>query len=260
MSQATSSIRPVVGITCDLEPARGTHRVFSYITYAHAVERAGGLPLMLPPIAPLAGALLDRCDAVVLTGGDDPIMEDFASVTDPRVTRVQPERQAFELALLRELDQRPKSPVLGVCLGMQYMALHAGGNLDQFMPSTCATHARHWDAEHEIRLLEPDSALGACLGSSRDSAASVWSKHKQAITDAGAMRTIAVAPDGCIEAIDDPNRPFALGLQWHPERTQSDQTGAAIFRALVRAARAGRDGGTYGEAASACESFTPRVS
>jgi len=260
MAQPTSSIRPVVGITCDLEPARGTRRVYSYITYAHAIERAGGLPLMLPPIAPLAGALLDRCDAVVLTGGDDPIMEDFGGVTDARVTRVQPERQAFELALLRALDGRRDTPVWGVCLGMQYMALHAGGALDQYMPATFATHAQHWEAEHPIHLRAPDCVLGARLGPVPDGASIVWSKHKQAVTDAGAMRAIAIAPDGCIEAIDDPRRAFALGVQWHPERTRNDHTGDAIFRALVRAAIAGRDGRGYGEATSASESFTPSVS
>ena len=116
---------PRIGISTDL--ADGRCRVGR--TYGELVLAAGGVPILMQPHEALAGSYLDLCDGLILSGGDDPIMGDFGEVMHPKATPVDPLRQRFELKLLRLLDDRPDVPVLGVCLGMQYMALHAGGRL-----------------------------------------------------------------------------------------------------------------------------------
>lgn len=217
--------RPVIGITADLIDHNGLVRAAAPITYAKAVTDAGGIPVVLPPVPETALEILDRCDGLVFTGGDDPATEPFGQPTDPRVTLVDPVRQTAESAVLAHLaDERPDMPVLGVCLGMQMMALHAGGTLDQFMPESVATHADHWERVHPVRTRQPDS-----LGEGQ-----VNSKHKQAITDAGSMNVIGVAHDGVCEAIIDTSRRFYLGVQWHPERTDHAPLGIDLFKRLVR--------------------------
>ncbi len=225
---APTTNSPLIGITCDLQDGRVRVRP----GYAASVIEAGGTPLLLPPIPRAAPHYARLCDAFILTGGDDPIMENFGVPTHAAATRVAPERQSFELALLEELGARYQAkPVLGVCLGMQYMALAAGGALDQHLPESTPTHADHYgDAVHAIELEEVTSAL---------SEGQVCSHHRQAVSDAGRMRVLARSSDGLIEAIDDPTRPFFLGVQWHPERTEDERNGKALFRELVTRARDG---------------------
>jgi putative glutamine amidotransferase len=218
---------PIVGITGHLEGERHAVRR----AYVEAVREAGGTPLLLPaPADPEEARRMARkhafvCDALVLTGGDDPIMEAFGVTTDPRVTPIDPGRQAHELELLAA---RPGMPILGVCLGMQLMALAAGGTLNQWLADTTPTHADHWnDHAHAI---EPTTDDWPNLRGT------VTSHHRQAVADAGALRVIATAPDGVIEAIDDPEAPFRVGVQWHPERTAEPTLGLEFFRRLVEAA------------------------
>jgi putative glutamine amidotransferase len=217
---------PLIGVSADVHDGRARVRR----TYCDALRRAGAVPVVLtPPTDPAhaqgaATEHLERLDALVLTGGDDPRTEPFGVPTDPRVTPVDASRQAYETALLTLATDRD-TPVLGVCLGMQMKALCAGGALDQWMPDTTPTHADHWgDAPHAIL---PDGAPFP--------PGDVTSHHRQAVADGGSMRVIARAPDGVIEAIDDPARRFALGVQWHPERTGADDLGDALYRMLVRA-------------------------
>ena len=151
-------------------------------------------------------------------------MEGWGVATDLRARRIDARRQAFELALLHALagdaaspggDSSPRdTPVLGVCLGMQLMALHAGGRLEQYLPDTLASHADHaGDRRHPLVFRVGDSVLRP-----PPAAATVISSHRQAIADAGRLRVVATAPDGTLEAVDDPARPFYIGVQWHPER------------------------------------------
>ncbi len=221
--------QPVVGITCDLSETRAIGRM----PYAAAVARAGGLPLFLPPLPHLAPAHAALCDAFVLSGGDDPLMEDFGEKTHPMAVPVDPVRQEYELRLLKRLGEtRPAAPVLGVCLGMQYMALHAGGRLNQHMPDDVPSHEDHrHDRPHNVRPAAAHPVVVAGL---------VTSHHRQAVSDPGRLRVLARAEDGVIEAIDDPARAFYLGVQWHPERTPGIALGQAVYDALVRAAAAGR--------------------
>jgi len=208
--------RPIIGITCDL--AEGQFRAGQ--NYADRVWTAGGLPFLLPCVVEAVGELADRCQAVILTGGDDPIMAQWGVPQHPKATPVHPRRQAFELALLDWMQKTPAKPVLGICLGMQYMGLHAGGRLNQHLPDALPTASDHWSRnQHDV--------MGE-LGSGR-----VESHHRQAIEDPGRLRVVASSPDGVIEAISDLTRPYYLGVQWHPERTDTQELGQNLFDSLV---------------------------
>ncbi|MEM7756328.1 MAG: gamma-glutamyl-gamma-aminobutyrate hydrolase family protein [Planctomycetota bacterium] len=225
MSNMTNPGSPRVGITCDLIPHNGIERAAAATAYAAAVVKAGGTPLLLPPIPGTEPHALAAIDALLLTGGDDPATEPFGEPTHPEAIVIHQSRQAFETSLIK-LSQ-PQTPILGVCLGMQLMALVAGGTLDQHLPDTLLTHADHTDADHTIEPT-PGSPLAA---------GTVRSKHRQAITDPGSLTVLAHAHDGVIEAIGSPGPAFRLGVQWHPERTKDANLGADVFKLLIDAAR-----------------------
>lgn len=212
--------QPLIGITPDVSEQRW--RVAP--AYAAQVRAAGGIPVILPPLPEAADDYLQLIQGLVLTGGDDPIMEDFGVTTHPKATPIDRRRQTFELALLNGLQGNRELPLLGICLGMQLMTLHAGGQLDQYLPESLETAEQHMNgAVHEVT-----GSLGHGM---------VHSHHRQAMRSAGSLAVVAHAPDGVIEAVACDERPFYLGVQWHPERTESDVLGQHLFDALVNAAR-----------------------
>lgn len=262
--------RPLIGITCSVDDKDLKVRR----AYVDAVIRCGGLPVLLPVPSPEFGDA--EVDAIarghvaavrgfLFTGGDDPRTERYGVPTHPMARPVAPERQRFEEALLRALDERPDTPTLGVCLGMQMMALHAGGTLNQHLPEDTPTHAEHTgDHRHLVLPAREQAGTQASAGGGPapasaalripPSGCAVASWHHQAVrtlgqagsnTVAGAgaarpvLRVVARSHDGVIEAVEDPARRFYLGVQWHPERSDRDSPGGdAVIRAFVEAARA----------------------
>lgn len=235
---------PRIGITADLPTLTDTPPTYaSRCAYADMLRRCDALPIILPPpinaapaeLALLATQYLDAVDGVLFTGGADPATESFGQPTHPAAKKLNPARQCFELALFAALDQPPHQhkPVLAVCLGMQLMALHHKGSLHQHLPDSphAPTAPEHLDnALHTINPTIADHPVLAAPGR----AASV---HHQAVNNPGRLRVVARAHDGVIEAIDDPARPFYLGVQWHPERTpdgpDSDHLASGLFRAFI---------------------------
>src|SRR5688572_30525445 len=197
-----SSRPPLIGITADAT----TERFSSSRAYANSVAAVGGTPIILPCLIGCIDHYVGACDGFILSGGDDPIMTRWGAPMHPAAKPIDPVRQEFELALLEALDQTRK-PVLGICLGMQLMGLHAGGQLNQHLPDTLPTADMHGQrgGAHEV-----EGELGCGL---------VHSHHHQALTDSGALRIVATASVVVIEAIACSSRPFYLGVQWHPERT-----------------------------------------
>ena len=217
MNLAPNDHRPIIGLTVHLESEQYRCRV----SYAEAIERAGGVALLLPAIESAIPEYLEICDGLVTTGGDDPVMEVFGVATHPMATPIDARRQAFELELLRQLDSKPH-PLLAICLGMQLFALHSGGALDQYLPESLASAEDHWNgSEHAV-----DGLLGTGL---------VHSHHRQAITDPGSLEVTAQAPDGVIEGVRDRRHLHRHGVQWHPERTPDQALGQTLFDQLVAA-------------------------
>ncbi len=219
--------RPLIGITTDVIVHEGRPRSAMYPSYARALVEAGAVPVLLTQEVDSIPGLVGRLDGFLFSGGDDPRTEEFGQPTDPRVTPMHPDRQRFEVALLKALErERPEVPVLGVCLGMQLMSLVAGGRLDQHLPATLPSAGEHWDKMHEIM---PEPGCGLDQGA-------VHSRHKQAVADAGPLRVLACARDGVIEAVGDTSRTFYVGVQWHPERTGEGANGPGLVRRFVNSA------------------------
>lgn len=210
--------RPVIGITADADD-----RCYkSARAYSHMIAQAGGTPIVLPHQVERLDEYLALCAGFVFSGGDDPRMEHFGRATHPLATPLHPERQAFEVALLERLPR--ERPALGVCLGMQLMALVAGGDLHQRLPETLPTHEQHWGQKLH--------AISGAIGTGE-----VQSHHRQAVSDPGRLEVAAVSNDGVIEALVDPACPFRVGVQWHPERTIDAALGLGLFERLVAACR-----------------------
>ncbi len=217
----------------DVDDQPGPRRYTLATAYVEAVRRAGGLPVLLTHAPELAEAYVDACDGIVMTGGVDPRMEAFGVPTAAEARPMDEQRQAFDLALLAAAECRPQRPLLAICLGMQLLALHAGGGLHQNLARTHAAIAgRHVDNRcHPVRPVA-DSRLAAAA-----SDGTVVSSHRQAVSDPGRLRVAATSDDGIIEAVEDPRRPFCCGVQWHPERGDDGPLNQGLFRRLVAAAR-----------------------
>ena len=224
----TSMTRPLIGITVDnVENDIASGRYESNVAYSRGVVAAGGLPVLLPQEVELAAQYVELCDGLMLTGGDDARTEGFGVPPHAQSRCIEPRRQAFEMALLDALAKKPQRPVLGVCLGMQLLALHAGGRMNQHLPDTLvnAIEEHQNNHRHAIVVEIATSALfnspgGVQLSNAIFSSQTVVSSHHQAVEDAGRLRVIATSSDGVIEAIDDPARLFYVGVQWHPERSE----------------------------------------
>jgi len=205
----------IIGITADLHEKR--HR--TAVAYSNAILTAGGIPIIIPPISGLETEFIEICDGFVFTGGDDPNMEEWGIHTHPNTTPVSSKRQAFELSLLMKIQENREIPVLGICLGMQWMSLIAGGSLEQDLQEPLAGH--HADVLHQI-----SGSLGEGL---------VHSHHHQAMNSVGSLEVISIAEDGVIEAVRDSNCNWYIGVQWHPERTEDCNLGQGLFKQLVHA-------------------------
>jgi putative glutamine amidotransferase len=227
---------PVIGINLDFEPEPLPRSILRE-TYYDAVFRAGGMPLLLPPIAQpdyIARAL--ACvDGLVLTGGDDIHSEHWGEELHPSCKLLPKRRLVFDLALARAALER-RLPILAICCGMQAINVVRGGSLIQDIPSVLKSDVVHKgaDVEHEVAV-EPGTRLREIVGRER---ILTNSAHHQSCGRMGAdLRVAARASDGVIEAWEDPAYPFLIGLQWHPERIADRAEQLAIFRALVDASR-----------------------
>lgn len=232
--------RPIIGITTDYNDRR-TQYALPY-GYATSVEKAGGLPLLIPYKTDLSliPQMVDQFDGILFAGGDDLDPKNYGEEWHPQAQPIDPDREKFEMALLAEVEKR-RLPVLGVCLGCQLLNVYRGGKLVQFLPDIARNEAiEHrkfgvdWSKRHEISL-QPDSVFAKALGKHQVIANS---SHKQAVKEPGrGLRIIATAPDGVVEGIEDPSMPMFVGVQWHPERMHDEADHLALFRMLVEKSR-----------------------
>src|SRR5688572_12870410 len=227
--------RPVIGLTTDSNDS--DDRYMSTMTYAAAVEKAGGLPLLLPYCVDhsLISQYVDLMDGICFSGGNDMNPVRYGEDWHPKVAKMDHRREGFEFALLAEIEKR-KTPALGVCFGSQLMNVYRGGSLIQFLPEQkqdCLEHRYMKDkgvCRHDIKM-DTDSLLGRAIGKNEFS---VNTYHKQAVNRLGkGLRIIATAPDGVVEAFEDPTMPCFVAVQWHPERLIDEPEHLAPFKLLV---------------------------
>lgn len=261
MARREDHDRPIIGVTADVHVDDAGRVWFrSRVEYSDAVFRAGGAPVLLSPppsdelLADHARACVRLVDGVVLSGGADidtsRLDGSVRQPLHPEAKVMNARRQAFDMALLRALDEEEarSTPILGVCLGMQEMATHRGCRLAQHLADVMGSDPaeRHRnDTHHKVTPAASHPVLTA--------AGFVASSHHQAVAEVpreSGLRVVALSEDGVIEAIEDPSRPFFLGVQWHPERTRRvgeaggavDALSDGVFVALVERARLRRRG------------------
>jgi putative glutamine amidotransferase len=232
--------KPVVGITTYVEAAKwgawSLDAALIPFAYVQAVERAGARPLLVPPSEDGVEETLDALDGLLFSGGADIDPEAYGAEAHPETNGVRPARDRAELALLEGALER-NMPVLAVCRGVQVLNVARGGDLVQHLPDVVGD-TKHREvagtfAEHPVRI-ENDSKLGSLLGER----VPVMSSHHQGVGTVGrGLREVAWADDGTVEALEDPDRRFAVGVLWHPEAGEDMK----LFEALVEEAKAYRE-------------------
>ena len=207
--------------------------------YLEAVRAAGGMPVILAPVAPdSVETLIGRLDAVVLSGGPDLHPSAYGALAHAQLGPTEPDLDSFELALARAAVTRGL-PVLGICRGMQVLNVALGGSLHQHLPDLdgAVSHRQAGAANepsHRVTLAR-DSRLTKVIGRRY---VEVNSFHHQGLHALGKGLAIAGhAPDGHVEAVEVRGRRFTFGVQWHAECLVDRPEHLALFRGLVRAAR-----------------------
>jgi len=233
--------RPRIGLTLDADEARARYELGK--GYVDAVLAAGGLPILLPHAPQAAAAYLALLDGLVVTGGAfDVPPELYGEACRKECGPTKPGRTAFERDLL-EAALAARLPILGICGGMQLLNVVRGGTLYQDLSADAGLAGHEQPAPKDVpshaAAVAPGTRLAALVGAGP---LPVNSTHHQAVKDAGAGVLVAArAPDGVVEAIELPDLPFALGVQWHPEAvSRHDPRHAALYRGLVEAARGAR--------------------
>ena len=234
---------PIIGLCTALERARwsvwDTEAVLLPRNYVDAVHAAGGIALLLPA-DPAAvrdpDRVLDLVDGLVLAGGADMDPATYGAEPHPETVGTVPERDAFELALARRAMERDL-PFLGICRGMQVMNVARGGTLNQHLPDDYG-HEDHRralgtfdNADHDVRLAK--GSLAARVA--REEIHGTKSHHHQGVERVGDGLEVTgwATVDDLPEAMEDPSKRFALGVQWHPEADER----SPVIAALVEAAR-----------------------
>lgn len=232
--------RPLIGLT----PSHDTQNddISMRPTYLRALRAAGAIPVVLPLEASEEelAQLADTLDGFVFTGGPDVHPFHFGEETHPACGNVSPARDHLELTLL-PLVMRTGKPILGVCRGLQLINIGLGGTIYQDIPSqrqetapVCHNQPFYYTTPAHHVTVAPASLLSCITGKET---LAVNSMHHQAAKDvAPGLMVSAQAPDGIIEALEKPDYPWLLAVQWHPEYLQAkEETAAAIFRAFVEA-------------------------
>jgi putative glutamine amidotransferase len=237
----------VIGLCAAIERARWSvwddEAVLLPRSYVTAVQRAGGIPVLLAPDpdAPeRVQDLLDLLDGLLLAGGADLDPATYGAPAHPQTAGIRPERDAFELALATAAMEADV-PFLGVCRGMQIMNVARGGTLTQHLPDDLGheDHRRSLgsfdDADHDVRLV-PGSLAARAAG---ETLHATKSHHHQGIAALGTGLEVTghATLDDLPEAIELPRRRFALGVQWHPEADEASRIiGALVEEAAAHAA------------------------
>lgn len=240
--------RPLIGITPSEARAPGAvepipegepsrHEMTLGLAYLRAIDEAGGLPVMMPPLK-LHGieALLEQLSGVCLPGGPDISPKTYGATSHPRLGPVEPAMDGFELAVARLADLR-RLPILAIGRGMQVVNVARGGTLHQHIPDIATTVKHRQSAagdspSHDVEI-EAGTRLAEILKSNR---LAVNSFHHQGVDQLGErLHAVATAPDATIEGIEDEDRAFLVGVQWNAELLAERDTERSLFGQFVAA-------------------------
>ena len=210
-----------VAVTASIRLEGDTSRVRLTAAYVTALENAGLIPLIVPPLSSpsAAAAIMHSVSGLVLTGGEDVDPARYGEKRHEKVRSVNAARDATEAALIEQAKARGK-PVLAICRGIQILNVALGGTLVQDIPSQCGTKIAHDEDSprdtrtHEISI-EPGSLIAKAVGAEH---VTVNSFHHQAVRRvADGMRVTARSPDGIIEGLESSGDWWVMAVQWHPE-------------------------------------------
>jgi putative glutamine amidotransferase len=230
-------MKPVIGVSCYGERASwgawDVDAVVLHRAYVEALEAAGAAVVIVPPMTDEAtiDSIVSRLDGLVLAGGADVNPADYgaeahATTDRPRLDRDRTERHLYRAARDEGL------PVLGICRGMQVMAVESGGSLIQDLPDAgygLAHREKPGTFTEHGATFTAGSLIARVLGTTE---ATVNSSHHQAVGEPGRLTVTGLAADGTVEVLEDPDAAFVLGVQWHPEMSGD----RLLFEALVHAA------------------------
>lgn len=228
-------MKPIIGITVESrrqpdDPRTGGSLNLNW-NYAQVIADAGGVPLIVPPMADME-AIAGIIDGWLIPGGDDIDASRFGAENHPQVKLQDPSRFEGEERLYQAISA--ELPVLGICYGCQFLNVVRGGSLEQHLPDRLG-HANHeggTPASHEV----VQSRLSEILGQAEVQGKSY---HHQAIERIGeGLRVVSKDGDEVVEAIEADDRPWMIGVQWHPERTATDPVTWRLFENFVQAASA----------------------
>ncbi|MBS1720498.1 MAG: gamma-glutamyl-gamma-aminobutyrate hydrolase family protein [Armatimonadetes bacterium] len=229
-------MKPIIGITVEakFDPSNPRSRGSLALNwnYAEEVEKAGGIPLLIPPMAD-PSPLAEIIHGWLIPGGADIDAREFGEENHPEVELGDPARFGVEKKLYQAVSA--DLPILGICYGCQFLNVVQGGTLIQHLPDV-VYHGEHSGGTLQAYSLDADSRLAGVAG---QTAIEGKSYHHQAIGRPGAdVTVVGHAEDGTVEAIELSGRPWVFGVQWHPERTPDDSATQSIFAKFVAAARA----------------------
>ena len=236
-------MNPIIGILAEVDDERLTCVLPTYI---HAIEAAGGLPLLLPYVENIetVADFTRRCDGFCFTGGMDVDPARYGEAIKPACGTIQRYRDDLEFRVLGEVLKADK-PILAICRGAQLINVAFGGTLYQDLPSEYDTPIPHRQSEGKFEpshpiLVEQGTPLFALVGKTSMTGNSF---HHQAIKDLGdGLEIMARAEDGIVEAVWSPKMRYLRAYQWHPERLYDlDADNRSIFENFVLETRNGKD-------------------